>query len=228
MVFLTDLVEVLDIDVVVLVQVLHAGLREHARHAEGAEEALGGHDPPVAARRHVLRLAAAACPHAKQAHLAHLLDADRQPHVGLAGLDRQVHRTHRSSAGGARVDDVEHRDTGLTDLLLDLLTDARRGVEQRASAYDIHVLDGHAAVGERGQRRDGRQVKHVLVVVTAELGHVSPEDPDIVSSHWWTPSNDAGRWCDRDDRIRVKRFRSGRSRTRRLRRRRRRCQRRTW
>ena len=43
-------------------------------------------------------------------------------------------------------------------------------------------LHRHAAVGERGQGRLGGEVDGVLVGVLAELGHVDPEDPDVVAA----------------------------------------------
>ena len=133
-VLLGDLGELLEADAVVLVRVLHARLREHAGHQAGAEQTLDLHHRAVAATRLVdLAAAVTLAARAEQAALAHLLDTDRETHVGFAGLDREQHRAQRGRAGRARVGDVVDGDAGLADLLLQLLADAGLRVEEAAA-----------------------------------------------------------------------------------------------
>src|SRR5690606_5309078 len=86
----------------------------------------------------------------------------------------------RGGAGGAGVGHVVGGDAGLADLLLQLLGDAAHAHEV-AGCQHTHFLHRHAAVGEGGQRRLSGKVDGVLVRVLAELGHVDPEDPDVVA-----------------------------------------------
>ncbi len=126
-VLLADLGEQLEAGAAVLVAVLHADLGEHAGHRLGADPAVERTDRAVAAVR--LPLVAVALGHAataEQADTGQLLDADRQTHVDLAGLDRHDRGAQRGGARGARVRDVVGRDAGLADLLLELLGDAAR------------------------------------------------------------------------------------------------------
>src|SRR5881392_43031 len=51
-----------------------------------------------------------------------------------------VDHSDRSGARRAGVGDVEHRNTGLSDLFLQLLADARAGLHQVAGGQDPHVL----------------------------------------------------------------------------------------
>src|SRR6202045_3070228 len=124
-ILLCDLRELLEADAVVLVRVLHSRLREHTRHQARAEHALNAHYRAVtpAGLEHLAvtpRLAG----RAEQTLLAHLLHADCKTHVGLAGLDREVHGANRGRTGRARIGDVVDRDAGLPDLLLDALPHA--------------------------------------------------------------------------------------------------------
>src|SRR6185295_15354606 len=73
------------------------------------------------------------------------------------------------------------RDAGLADLFLQLLADCGVGRHETAGGEHADVLHGHAAVGQRTHGRLGGQVDGVAVEVLAELGHVDPEDPDVVS-----------------------------------------------
>ena len=76
-------------------------------------------------------------------------------------------------------------------------------------------LHGHAAVGERGHGRLGGEVDGVLVGVLAELGHVDPEDPDVVAGHRVpAPSVRPARSRSRWPRCRRRRCRWGRSASR--------------
>ena len=76
---------------------------------------------------------------AEQAGAGELLDADREAHVGLAGLDRHDRRAQRGGAGGARVGHVVDGDAGLADLLLQLLADAGAGAHEVAGGQHAHV-----------------------------------------------------------------------------------------
>ena len=118
--FSRDLGELLEADAVVLVGVLHAGLPEHRRHRARAEPAVDRHDPAVATLGLVTcwRPLRAALP-AEQAHLAHLLHADREADVGFAGLDRRGSTVRTAVAPVAHaLTHVVDRDAGLADLLL--------------------------------------------------------------------------------------------------------------
>ena len=117
---------------------------------------------------------------AEQADAGELLHADGEAHVDLAGLHRHDRRAQCGGTGGARVRDVEHRDAGLADLLLDLLADAARA-HQVAGGEDADVGHRDPTVGQGGEDRLGGEVDDVLVRILAELGHVDPEDPDVVT-----------------------------------------------
>ena len=124
MVLLGDLGEQLEVDAAVLVAVLHADLREHARHRLGADAAVDRRDRAVAALRRPRVGVLAARAAGEQARARELLDADREAHVALAGLHRHDRGAQRGRAGRARVGDVVDGDAGLADLLLERLADA--------------------------------------------------------------------------------------------------------
>ena len=148
MVLVGHLGELLEAHPIVLVGVPHPGLGENARHGLSAENAVDRRHGAVATRRLVdLGFVLGAAP--QQAHLAHLLHANSQAHLGLPGLDGQIDSADGRGSGGARVSHVEHGDPGLPDLLLDPLTHARLGLEQRPGAHHVHVVDGHPAVSQR-------------------------------------------------------------------------------
>ena len=107
MVLLRDLGELLEADAVVLVGVLHAGLAEHRGHRAGTEPAVDRHDAAVAAFGLELVRAAARRVAGEEAHLAHLLGADGETEVGVAGL-----RSRRSAVRTA-VAPVAHTFTTL-------------------------------------------------------------------------------------------------------------------
>ncbi len=185
-VLLSHLGELLEPDSVVLVGVLHAGLRERPGHQAGTEDALDRADRAVAAGRLEGPVAGRSRGDAEQTALAHLLQADGQPDVGLARLDGHGRHPERGRAGRAGIGHVVHGNPGLPDLLLDALPDAA-GLEQAAGRQDVGVEDRQPGVGERGQGRLAAQVDEVLVVVAHELGHRRADDPERVS-HARSPS----------------------------------------
>ena len=136
---------------------------------------------------HTCRVLLGGAAAAEQARAGELLDTDREAHVGLARLDRHDRRAQRGRTGRARVGDVVDGDAGLADLLLQLLADAAAHRHEVARGEHAHLLHRHAAVGERAHRRLGREVDGVLVGVLAELRHVDPEDPDVVTCHGQSP-----------------------------------------
>ena len=109
-VLLRHLGELLEADAVVLAGVVGAGLREHAPHVAGAEHALGRQHVAVATRRRVARLLRRLRHPVRRRAGRHVLDAEGQADVGLAGADLHDHRAHRGGARGARVVDVVERD----------------------------------------------------------------------------------------------------------------------
>ncbi len=68
-------------------------------------------------------------------------------------------------------------------MLLQLLADAAGSSHQVAGGEDSHLLHRHAAIGEGAHGRLGGEVDRVLVGVLAELGHMNPEDPDVITGH---------------------------------------------
>ena len=125
-VLLADLGEQLEARAAVLVAVLHADLGEHAGHRLGADAPVDRRRPRRSGRAASTCFASsfAAPPPAEQAGAGQLLDADREAHVALAGLDRHDRGAQRGGAGGAGVGHVVDGDAGLADLLLQLLADA--------------------------------------------------------------------------------------------------------
>ena len=178
MVLLRDLGELLEADSVVLVGVLHAGLRERARHQARAEDALDRADGAIPARG-LVRLVLPGRRGTEQAELAHLLQADGQPDAGLAGLDGHRRDAERGRAGRAGIRDVVDRDAGLADLLLDPLPDAV-GVIQAARRQDVRIEDRQARVRQGSGRSLAAKVDQVLVLVAHELGHRHADDPQRV------------------------------------------------
>src|SRR5581483_362966 len=120
---------------------------------------------------------------AEHAHLAHLLDPDRQAEVALAGHDRQPGHAHRGGTGGAGVVHVVGRYAGLADLLLQALGVVRVGLVHVADGQDAHVLDGGAGVGQGAQGDLAGQVQLVPVREPAELGHRGTDDPHVPAAH---------------------------------------------
>jgi hypothetical protein len=117
----------------------------------------------------------------QQTRTRKLLHAHREAHVDLARLHGHDRRAQGGGAGGARVGHVVHGDAGLTDLLLQLLTDTRVRLHQTACGQDAHLLHGDPAVAQGAHRGLGRQVDRVLVGMLAELGHRDAKDPDVVA-----------------------------------------------
>ena len=182
MVLLADLGEQLEAGAAVLVAVLVADLGEHTGHGFGADPPVDRGDRAVAALGRpdvgvgLLRPARAEQPGAGQ-----LLHADRQSVLHLAGLDGHDGGPQRGGPGGAGVGHVVHRDSGLADLLLQLLTDPGVRGHQVPGRNDPDVGHGHAGVAERAGRGLSRQVDGVEVGMLAELGHPDPQDPDLVA-----------------------------------------------
>ncbi len=123
----------------------------------------------------------------EQAGPGELLDTEGEPHVGLARLDRHARHPERGGPGRAGVGHVVDRDAGLAELLLDLLADAGVGGHQVPCADHTHVAHRHPAVGQRAEYGLGGQVDQVLVGMLAELGHVDPENPNVVGCHGHPP-----------------------------------------
>ena len=183
MVLLGDLREQLERGAAVLVAVLHADLGEHAGHRVGADAAVHRADGAVAALGLVdLLVTLGLATRAEQTCAGKLLHADGEAHVHLAGFHGHDCRAQRRCTRGARVRHVVDGDTGLADLLLDLLTHAAAAHEV-ARCEDADVLHRHTAVSECCHGGLGREVHDVLVRVLAELGHFDPEDPDVVAGH---------------------------------------------
>jgi hypothetical protein len=169
---------------VMLARVVHASLGEYARHQPGAEDALGPHDrSEAAAGREHPAIGAGLAGRAEHAHLAHLLRAHDQRHVGLAGLDGEVRDPYRGRACRAGVEDVVRLDTGLADLLLDALGHHAAGLVGVPDGEHTDVADGHVRVGERIERRSGTQVDQVAVLVPAERRHRRADDPGRLIAH---------------------------------------------
>ena len=116
---------------VVLVGVLHPSLGEHPGHRFGAQHSVDPHHGSVTARRLVDPPLLLGCA-GQQAHLAHLLDSHREPHVCLSGPYRQVDSSQSGGTGGAGVGHVVDGDAGLADLLLEPLAHAGTGLVERA------------------------------------------------------------------------------------------------
>ena len=162
--------ELLEADAVVVARILHTGLGEDPRHGLGPEDAVhAGYGTVATGRLEDLLVSLGAT--AQQAHLAHLLDAEGQAHLRLTGLDGEVHGADRRRPGGARVGHVEHRNTGLADLLLDPLAHTRLRLEQGAGTHHVHVVDGHPTIGQGVHARTRGQVDRIQLGVTAEARH---------------------------------------------------------
>ena len=184
MILLGDLGEQLEAGAAVLVAVFHTNLREDAGHDAGADATFGDIErTDAAAGRPGLVVLRHAVGGAEETCAGELLHADSHAHIGLARLDRHDGDPQRRGAGGAGVGDVEDRDAGLADLLLELLAHTGAGIHEVADAEDPDFGHGDAGIGERGHRSLGSQVDGVLVRVLAELRHVGSDDPDVICSH---------------------------------------------
>ena len=184
--FTQTLANMLEGGAVVAVAVLHADVGEHAGHGLGADVAVDRGDRAVAPVG-----ASAPSParrRREQPRARQLLDADGQAVVALAGLHRHRRDAQGGGAGGAGVGDVVDGDAGLADLLLELLAACRPRAHEVARGEHAHVLHLDATVGERAERRLGREVDHVEVGVLAELGHVDPKDPECHLKKTWSTS----------------------------------------
>src|SRR5206468_2212997 len=99
-------------------------LGEDAGHGLGADAAVDrGHGAVAAVGLVHLAVALRRAAAAEEARARELLDADRQPEVALACLDRHDGRAQSGRTGGASVGDVVDGYARLADLLLQLLTD---------------------------------------------------------------------------------------------------------
>ena len=179
-VLLADLGEELEAGAPVTVAVLHADLGEHPGHRFGSDPTIDRRHRPEATRGREgvrVRLPAAA---GQQPRTGKLLDAEGQAHIGFSRLDRQAGDPQGGGAGGAGVGHVEDGDSGLTDLLLQLLTDAGIGRHQVAGSDHPDVLHLDAAVGQGTQNRFSGQVDQVLVRMLAEFRHVDAQDPQVI------------------------------------------------
>ena len=153
MILLRHFGELLETHAVVLVGVLHASLGKHAGHHVGAETPLDADDGAEAALAlEDLLVGAGSAIGTEHAHLAHLLDADRQAHLGLAGLDRHHHRADRRRPRCAGVGHVVHGNAGLAELLLETLADAAVGLVQASGGEHVHLGHGHPAIVECTER----------------------------------------------------------------------------
>jgi hypothetical protein len=188
-VLLADAREQLEARAAVLVAVLHAHLCEHTWHRLGADAAVDRSNRAVATlRRPRVRIVLARTAR-EQTCARELLDADREPVVAFARLHRHDGGAQCGGAGGTCVGHVEHRNAGLADLLLQLLADPRGGVHEVARREHAHLAHRDASVRERGARRLRREIDGIAVGVLAELRHVDPQDPDVVTCHSGSPSS---------------------------------------
>ena len=170
-----------------LVQVFHADLREHARHHVGAELALETRHGAVTTRGCPFVGRCATETGTEHACTRKLFDTNGETHIAFARLDRHDHGTKRGCTSCTRIRDVEHRDAGLANLLLQLLTDSCSSTHEVASSEDAHVFDGDATVGERSKRSLGSKIDNVLVRMLSELGHVDAENPNVIVCHCQSP-----------------------------------------
>ena len=146
----------------VFARMLHAGFGEYRRHRAGTDQTFA-------------RDAAAAA--AAEQTGTHFLDADREHGVVEAGFDGGPRFTECGGAGGARVRDVDDRNTGLADLLQDALPDHAARLAQVAAIERLHVLNLQTAVVQRAERCDGAEHVHVRAGAGfLELRHIDADD----------------------------------------------------
>ena len=146
----------------------------------GADPPVEGGDRTVATLRGPGVRVSGPAAASEQSGAGQLLDPDGEAAVDLTGLDRHDRHPKGGGAGRTGVGDVVDGDAGLADLLLQGL--AARAAHEVAEPQDADVLHGDAAVGQGTHGGLGRQIDGVLVGVLPELGHVDPEDPNVLCS----------------------------------------------
>ena len=124
-VLLGDLGEQLEVDAAVLVAVLHADLREHARHRLGADAAVDRRDRAVAARAaSTCRRRCARAPPASRPAPASFSTPTARPMSHSPAFTAMIAVRSAVAPVAHAFDDVVHGDAGLADLLLQRLADA--------------------------------------------------------------------------------------------------------
>ena len=108
--------------------------------------------------RHTTKRANGAC---VVAHI-HLLDTDRQRHVGCAGRDFQpsaAQRSHRAGAGIFDIDDRNPSDPGVLkhDLTAHALLTGQQAAERIANIGDVNIRGLHAGILHGPPDRRDRQ-----------------------------------------------------------------------
>ena len=170
-----------------LVQVFHSDLREHAGHHVGAELAFETRHCPVSTGGCPFVGRCATETGTEHAGTRKLFDANGETHIAFARLDRHDHGTKRGCTSCTRIRNVEHRDAGLANLLLQLLANTCRSTHEVSSGEDAHVMNGHTAISESSQRSFCCEINDVFVRMLSELGHVDAENPNVIVCHGHSP-----------------------------------------